>query len=226
MIPLEVIYRNGLPEGSSVFRRLSRGELTIEELGLDHEPKPGEIFAEPYFDVSTKLEDGDRYLGWEGAREIAGLSGREIKRMHAIAFHLNCIVYHAAESAGMVNWDGKFEFAFDPSGELMVVDTLGTLDECRFTYEGQHVSKEVLRQFYKRTQPEWVAQVDEAKKSGAEDWKSLVREQPKQLPHSLVVIVSNMYTSAANALTGKETFGAPSLGEVVAEYKKFMEKLP
>jgi len=32
LIPLEIIYRNGLPEGSSVFKRLEQGEITIEEL--------------------------------------------------------------------------------------------------------------------------------------------------------------------------------------------------
>ena len=33
----------------------------------------------------------------------------------------------------------------------MVVDVVGTLDECRFTYDGVHVSKEIARQFYKKT---------------------------------------------------------------------------
>ena len=42
LIPLEVIYRNGLPEGSSVFKRLEKGQTTYRDLGLDHYPKPGE----------------------------------------------------------------------------------------------------------------------------------------------------------------------------------------
>ena len=42
LIPLEIIYRNGLPEGSSIFKRLEQGLITVEELGLDHYPKPGE----------------------------------------------------------------------------------------------------------------------------------------------------------------------------------------
>ena len=42
LIPLEIIYRNGLPEGSSVFKRLEQGKITLKDLGLDHYPKPGE----------------------------------------------------------------------------------------------------------------------------------------------------------------------------------------
>ena len=44
LIPLEIIYRNGLPEGSSVFKRLEQGKITFKDLGLDHYPKPGERF--------------------------------------------------------------------------------------------------------------------------------------------------------------------------------------
>src|SRR3989337_2499279 len=41
LIPLEIIYRNGLPEGSSVFKRLEQGKTTLKDLGLDHYPQAG-----------------------------------------------------------------------------------------------------------------------------------------------------------------------------------------
>jgi phosphoribosylaminoimidazole-succinocarboxamide synthase len=31
LIPLEIIYRNGLPEGSSVFKRLEQGKITLKD---------------------------------------------------------------------------------------------------------------------------------------------------------------------------------------------------
>jgi phosphoribosylaminoimidazole-succinocarboxamide synthase len=65
LIPLEIIYRNGLPEGSSVFKRLEQGKVTLKDLGLDHQPEPREHFAKPLFDVSTKLEETDRYVTWK-----------------------------------------------------------------------------------------------------------------------------------------------------------------
>ena len=42
LVPLEVIFRNSLPEGSSVFKRLAKGETTLEQLGLEKIPEPGE----------------------------------------------------------------------------------------------------------------------------------------------------------------------------------------
>ena len=50
----------------------------------------------------------------------------------------------------------------DNHRRLMVADVVGTLDECRFTYEGMHVSKEIARQFYKATR--WYRDVEESKK--------------------------------------------------------------
>ena len=104
---------------------------------------------------------------------------------------------------------------------------MGALDECRFTYEldGQRidVSKEIPRQWYRRKQPEWVEEVDKAKKSGREDWKSLVAIQPEPLPPALLEILSNVYASAANAVIGRNMFNAPELPKVVMEYQKFAE---
>ncbi len=77
----------------------------------------------------------------------------------------------------MKNEDGKIELAFDDKRKLMVVDVIGTLDECRFTYEGVHVSKEIARQFYKKT--DWYNDLEQAKKDaeakGIQDWKALVQ---------------------------------------------------
>ena len=82
-----------------------------------------------------------------------------------------------------MNEDGKIELAFDNQRRLMVVDVVGTLDECRFTYDGLHVSKEIARQFYKKTQ--WYKDVEEAKKTaeakGIKDWKALCKSQPPPL---------------------------------------------
>ena len=86
LIPLEIIYRNGLPEGSSVFKRLEEGVITIETLGLDHYPRPGERLSKPIFDVSTKLEEADRYLTWDEAREIAGLTAEEVEDIRGSAY--------------------------------------------------------------------------------------------------------------------------------------------
>jgi phosphoribosylaminoimidazole-succinocarboxamide synthase len=223
LIPLEIIYRNGLPEGSSVFKRLEQGKITLQQLGLDHAPKPGEQLAKPIFDVSTKLEETDRYLPWEEAQKISGLTSQELADLKAVLLKTDNIVSQIAQGAGLKNEDGKIELAFDPKRQLMVVDVVGTLDECRFTYDGVHVSKEVARQYYKKTS--WYQKLEEAKKTaaakGIQDWKSLSPSPPKLDPQ-LKLVISEMYMAAANEMTKRKLFDSPSLKAVIGKYKKYM----
>ena len=224
LIPLEIIYRNGLPEGSSIFKRLEQGLITVEELGLDHYPKPGEQLSKPIFDVSTKLEEKDRYVTWKDAQEIAGLTDEELKEIKAVLLKVNEIITQIASEANLKNEDGKIELAFNPERRLMVVDVVGTLDECRFTYNGLHVSKEIARQFYRRTG--WYNAVDEAKKTaeakGIKDWRTICKLQPPKLDFQLKVIISDMYKAAANMLTRRKLFDAPPLGELMKQYLEYI----
>lgn len=224
LIPLEIIYRNGLPEGSSVFKRLQQGKITLQDLDLDHVPKPGETLKKPIFDVSTKLEETDRYVTWTEAQKIAGLTDQELSDVKALLLKVDATITKTAAHAGLKNEDGKIELAFDDKRELIVVDVVGTLDECRFTYDGVHVSKEVARQFYKKTM--WYETLEQAKKEAEakaiQDWKSLCVSQPPKLDPQLKTIVSEMYMAAANEMTSRKMFDVPRLAKVIEEYKKFM----
>jgi phosphoribosylaminoimidazole-succinocarboxamide synthase len=221
LIPLEIIYRNGLPEGSSVFKRLEQGKVTLEQLGIDYYPKQGDRLTKPIFDVSTKLEETDRYVTWEEAAIIAGLTSIEAAAVKVVLARVNETINEIAAKAGLTNEDGKIELAFDNQRRLMVVDVIGTLDECRFTLDGVHVSKEIARQFYKKT--DWYKEVEEAKKTadlkGIKDWKSLVKSKPPKLDPELKKIISQMYMAAANEMTEKRFFEAPKLAEAIKNYK-------
>ncbi len=177
LIPLEVIYRNSLPEGSSVFRRLKKGTLKLEDIGLDSMPKPNDVFTEPLLDVSTKLEVTDRYMTWNEAQQISAVSDDELNTILETTKQINNIISEQAEKAGLVNEDGKVEFAYDSERKLMLVDILGTPDECRFTYQGMQVSKEVARNYYRNTP--WYNQIEEAKEKDRQNWKNLVDSPPK-----------------------------------------------
>jgi phosphoribosylaminoimidazole-succinocarboxamide synthase len=226
LIPLEIIYRNGLPEGSSVFKRLQQGKITLEDLGLDHYPKPGEQLAKPIFDVSTKLEESDRYVTWQEAQKIAGLTDQELADVKAVLLKADETITEVASKAGLKNEDGKIELAFDDKRKLMIVDVVGTLDECRFTYDGVHVSKEVARQFYKKTS--WYTDLEQAKKAaeakGIQDWKALCKSQPPKLDAQLKTVISEMYMAAANEMTNRKLFDAPKLSLVIAKYKDYMKE--
>ena len=224
LIPLEIIYRNGLPEGSSVFKRLEQGMITVEDLGLDHYPKAGERLEKPIFDVSTKLEEKDRYVNWAEAQEIAGLTEREVDEVKDLVLEVDKLITELAGRARLVNEDGKIELAFDPERRLMVVDIVGTLDECRFTYDGLHVSKEIARQFYRKTS--WYMDVEEAKKraekEGTEEWKRLCKSKPQDLDSTLKRLISQMYKAAANAISERELFASSRLGDIIQQYKQFL----
>lgn len=222
LIPLEIIYRNGLPEGSSVFKRLEQGSAAFKDFGLNHYPKPGERLKKPIFDVSTKLEDKDRYVTWEEAKGIAGLTYGEVVEIQDLLLKVDKLITELATRADLVNEDGKIELAFDPSRKLMVVDVVGTLDECRFTYGGLHVSKEIARQHYRKA--EWYKAVEEAKKNaekeGIADWKKLVKTQPPKLDPTLKTTISQIYLATANEITDRRIFDVSNLADTIKKYRE------
>ena len=214
LVPLEIVFRNTVPVGSSLRRR---GEPA--DYGLDVETWPDDVveLPEPVVEFSTKLEEGDRYVDREEADHVAG-PAVSIDDLDAVAREVNRLVTERAADADLVHEDGKIE-CIAVSGEVRVADVVGTFDENRFSYDGQEVSKEVLRQYHKRTQPEWVAAVEtakaEAKERGVADWKSLCEREPEPLPAEVVRVARDLYAGGANAYLDRDLFDAPTLAEAV-----------
>ncbi len=227
LIPLEIIYRNGLPEGSSVFRRLKQGKMSLEDFGLEKEPEPGEELEEPIYDVSTKLEEKDRYITWKKAKEIASLDDEEINQIKNILEIANETISEEVEKVGLSNKDGKIELGFDEDRSMMIVDVMGTLDECRFTYDGVQISKEIARKYYKKS--EWHEEVKKAKKQAKKDnsnkWKKYCSLEPKKMDDRIKKILSHLYMSTANEVLDKKYFTSPPLKEVVEKYESIRREL-
>ena len=219
LVPLEVIFRNSLPEGSSVFKRFESGQLKPTDLGLKKVPKPGENLKNPILDVSTKLEPTDRYMDWHEAQALARLSAGQLKELKGKTLSINDFITKRAGRIGLERADGKVEFGIDAKGKLILVDVCGTLDENRLLYKGFHISKQVLRDYYKTTS--WYKELEEAKKqtSSKGDWPA-----PHKLPKELRQIVSNMYTSVCEAWTSEKHWNTPKIADVIASYKKFLKQ--
>ncbi len=213
LIPLEVIYRNYLPEGSSIFRRLKEGTISLEDLGLDKKPYPNQRLDKPILDVSTKLEVTDRYLTWGEAQEISSLSNENIEKIKEITRGVNRLIREEFEKICLVNEDGKIEFGFDENRNFLLVDALGTLDECRFTHSGLPVSKEIARIYYRQT--DWYNALESAKKKNGQNFKEICRLKPPHLPDKLKLLISQIYCSACNEITKKEWFDVPPLKEII-----------
>jgi len=221
LIPLEIIYRNSVSEGSSILKRLESGQLSLEELGLSN-ISPGQDLPKPILDISTKLEPIDRYINWKEALEIAGLTDDELQEIKQTLLKINEIITEEYSRIGLKNEDGKIELGFGPQRKLMVVDVFGTPDECRFTYKGIPVSKEIARIYYRKTP--WFKEVEEAKKKDPQNWKALVKSSPEPLPARLKELISYVYQGCANELTGRQWFdGVPPLKEVLEEVQEFIE---
>jgi phosphoribosylaminoimidazole-succinocarboxamide synthase len=204
LIPLEVIYRNFLPPGSSVFKRLKNGELTPQDIGLDKMPEPNQKLENPILDVSTKLEITDRYMSWQEAQQISGLNDSELDALKNLTNTINNLITKEFSHIGLVNEDGKIEVGFDFNRNLMLVDVFGTLDECRFTYDGLPVSKEIARIYYRNT--DWNNAVEEAKKKDRQHWKEICELQPEPLTPKLKTLISQVYCACTNEITKREWF--------------------
>ncbi len=218
LIPLEIIYRNSLPAGSSVFRRIKNGKLKPEDIGLDEMPKPGQDLDEAIFDFSTKLESTDRYISHNEAKEIAGLTNEEFEKILEINKKVNDFITSEVKKLGLSNEDGKIELGFDKDRNLILVDVLGTPDECRFKLDDMQLSKELARKYYRDT--DWAKEVMEVKKKGDINWKKQVKLLPNPLPKRFAKLLSEVYLSFCNELSGKKWFDSPPLKEIVSELKE------
>ena len=217
VIPLEVVFRNSVPVGSSLRDRRDPGELGLDVDG-DGWPDDAVALHEPIVEFSTKYEEQDRYLDDEEARRISGLDEAGFEALRETALAVDEVVTDRADDVGFSHQDGKIECVVH-GGEIVVADVVGTFDENRFLLDGQQLSKEFLRQFYKTYDPDWVDAVSAAKREadeeGIADWRGRCELSPKPLPEDVAATASDLYRSGANRYTGEDWFDAPALDDVV-----------
>ena len=91
-------------------------------------------------------------------------------------------------------------------------------------YNGFHISKEIARQFYKKTR--WYVDVEGAKRDAEQknvtDWKSLCKTQPPKLDKKLLTIISKMYMATTNAITKQKFFDVDSLPKIIEYYNEYL----
>ena len=138
------------------------------------------------------------------AKKIAGLNDKELSQAQELLAEVNNLITREVKQAGLKNLDGKIELAFDSNRELMVVDAVGTPDECRFAYNGFSISKEAVRKYYRQT--EWHQEVTQAKKNYGKDWKQKVATSPEPLPEKILDLISQLYMVCTNEVTGIQWF--------------------
>jgi phosphoribosylaminoimidazole-succinocarboxamide synthase len=209
-IPLQVVFRNSLPPGSSVFRRIQRGTATLARFGWSSLPEPGMVLDSPVIEFMTKLEEIDRFIDEPEAMRLAGLSEKQLAALKDLVLAVNDVISRKAASAGLHHADGKLEFGISDRGTIFLVDAAGTPDENRFTLEGFDISKQIMRNYYAPTGLELKIQQWAAAGVPRSLW-----EQPEPLPPEFLVPVSQLYKSLCETWIGERIWGAPPLSEVV-----------
>lgn len=221
LVPLEVIFRFGIPEGSSLLKRT--GDVSYcRDIGLLAPPAAGERFEVPIVEFSTKLENKDRYLKYTEAAQIAGLVPAEFENLKELAALTALRLKDCFAQIDIELWDGKLEFAFGDEEKngirnFMLVDSIGP-DELRLTHGGVQLSKENLRGFYRPTA--WCANVDKAKAlgdaRGDKDWRKICTDELDSRPPLLSPAVKQkaemIYKGLAKALSQK-FYGQPVFKE-------------
>jgi len=224
LVPLEVIFRFGVPEGSSLLSR-TKDSSYCSSIGLSKEPKIGDRFDFPVIEFSTKLESSDRYLPYSEARAIAGMSEEEFQNLIDYTSLVALRLKDLFQNIEIELWDGKFEYAFSKDRSLMMVDSIGP-DELRLIYKGKQLSKERLRTFYRDSS--WYHAVAKAKslasERGTPEWKEIclqeLKESPKPLDRRVSESFSLMYQALCNELSQKylgydRFLDIPKLAEIV-----------
>ncbi len=205
-IPLQVVFRNFLPPQASIFRRLSSGRLTLEELGFERAPEPGQRLADPVIEYMTKLDEIDEFIPRATAAELAGLTERQMRQVRELVLEVNAILSAKALSVGLCLADGKLEFGIDERGDVLLVDIAGTPDESRFLLQDLHISKQVLRDCYAAT----------GLREQVWRWATLgrppeERPMPLSLGEERISLVADMYKALCERWLRSRFWGAPDL---------------
>lgn len=206
LVPVQVIVRNELPQGSSVHRRLAAGTLKPSDLGLRHPPAAGEKIDPLLIEYATMLEDINRFVGAAEAQRAAGLSDELFQEMHDTTVKVNEVITRHACQVGLRHCDGKVEYLVSADARLVLADSPGTPDESRLMLGDVHCGKQVIRNWY----------LDHGLEVPVRQLISdgIPRSQwpvPATLPPAFIPVMSDMYRSLSETWTGERIWNAPDL---------------
>lgn len=211
LLPLQVLFRNELPAGSSVHRRLAAGDLAPADLGLDAVPAVGEKLTRPLIEYASTREDVNRFLTPAQARHLCDLDDEQLTDLRDTTLAVNSVLTRHAEKAGLSHCDGKAEYLLTSDRRLMLADSPGTPDESRLMLNGVHLGKQILRDWYVEsgnTIPTGKLIADGVPRSR---WP-----RPASLPPQFVPVMSDLYRSLSQRWTGERHESVPDLATVVA----------
>jgi len=206
LIPVQILFRNELPQGSSIHRRLATGALTPADAGLRGTPVVGEKLEQPFLEYATMLEPVNRYISRAEAQRLAGVNDEQFQTMDKFTLKVNEILSGHAREVGLSHCDGKVEFLTARDGAIVVADSPGTPDESRLMFHGVHCGKQVLRNWYVTHGLEVPVNQLIADGIPRHRWP-----QPAPLPPEFLPVMSDLYRALSQTWTGDRLWNAPTL---------------
>jgi phosphoribosylaminoimidazole-succinocarboxamide synthase len=206
LIPVQVIFRNELPQGSSVHRRVAAGALTAADAGLRDAPAVGETLQQPFLEYATMLEPVNRFVDTSEAQRLAGVTDEQLQTMGDLTVMVNEVLTGHAREVGLSHCDGKVEFLTAGDGSIVVADSPGTPDESRLMFNGVHCGKQILRNWYVTHGLDMPINQLIADGVPRTEWA-----QPAPLPPEFLPVMSDLYRALSETWTGERHWGAPDL---------------
>ncbi len=187
MYPVECVVR-GYLAGSGYKEYLETGKVCGIELpqGLDN----GDRLPHPIFTPAYKAPQGekDENISFERVAELVGPDIAERLRDDSIRIFINAS--QAAEKAGLILADTKFEFGNDPRTNVLTLgDEVLTPDSSRYWDRGEWESGRRDASFDKQIVRNWLE----------ENWDKV--SQPPTLPEDIVSLTAQRYKMLAEKLT-------------------------
>jgi phosphoribosylaminoimidazole-succinocarboxamide synthase len=192
-VPFECVVR-GYLSGSAWKEYREHGTLADEPLAkglVESDRLETQIFS-----PATKAESGhDINVTFETVRRAMG--DETADRLRELSF----LVYEAgrahAERQGIIIADTKFEFGFDASGVLRLIDEVMTPDSSRFWPRDQYRPGRSQPSFDKQPLRDFLANLREAGRWNGE-------APPPTLPDAVVQATSARYLEAYRRITGRD----------------------
>lgn len=187
MYPVECVVR-GYLAGSGYKEYLETGKVCGIELpeGLEN----GDRLPHPIFTPAYKAPQGekDENISFERVAELVGPDIAERLRDDSLRIFINAS--QAAEKAGLILADTKFEFGNDPRTNVLTLgDEVLTPDSSRYWDRGEWESGRRDTSFDKQIVRNWLE----------ENWDKV--SQPPTLPEDIVSLTAKRYGLLAEKLT-------------------------
>lgn len=191
VVPIECVAR-GYLSGSGWKEYKASGNVC--GIALPAGLRESDRLPEPIFTPATKAETGhDENISFEQAADIAGRS--TMGRLRDATLGLYSTAAEMARSKGIIIADTKFEFGFEDSGELMLIDEVLTPDSSRFWPAGAYEPGKGQPSFDKQYVRDWL---------DASGWDH--SPPGPDLPDDVVARTREKYVEAYERITGS-SFG-------------------